>query len=116
MGNDITDDPFVLASQVIKVFYVEDESYKDWFVVMQDKVRDMYDMGGELCVNKEHLVEQVAKDTFNVTHNQNEWIRMKVDDNDDDDDDDDELCITQNAEDELDEGNETKDDGEENFF
>nr|DAD23150.1 TPA_asm: hypothetical protein HUJ06_024613 [Nelumbo nucifera] len=74
MGNYVTDDPFVLASQVKKVFYVEDESHKDWLVVMHAKIRDMYDMGDELCVNTKQLVEQVVEDTFDVTHNQNEWI------------------------------------------
>ncbi|KAK1406297.1 hypothetical protein QVD17_41590 [Tagetes erecta] len=44
-GGNITDDPFVLASQVDKVFYVTDPKNKDWEVVRHVKVRGVFDMG-----------------------------------------------------------------------
>ena len=44
-GANLTDDPFVLASQVDKVFYVRDPKHKDWEVVRHVKLRDAFDMG-----------------------------------------------------------------------
>jgi len=44
-GGNITDDPFVLAAQVDKVFYVTDPKNKDWEVVRHVKVRGVFDMG-----------------------------------------------------------------------
>ncbi|XP_071741432.1 uncharacterized protein [Rutidosis leptorrhynchoides] len=44
-GANITDDPFVLASQVDKVFYAIDPKNKDWEVVRHVKLRDVFDMG-----------------------------------------------------------------------
>ncbi|KAJ0592692.1 hypothetical protein HanHA300_Chr03g0088101 [Helianthus annuus] len=44
-GASLTDDPFVLAAQVDKVFYVTDPKHKDWEVVRFVKVRDVFDMG-----------------------------------------------------------------------
>ena len=45
--NDICDDPFVLASQAKKVFYVENKIQNDLLVVVHAKIRDVYDMGDE---------------------------------------------------------------------
>ncbi|KAI7748321.1 hypothetical protein M8C21_021101, partial [Ambrosia artemisiifolia] len=45
-GANLADDPYVLASQVDKVFYVTDPKNKDWEVVRHVKVRDVFDMGG----------------------------------------------------------------------
>ncbi|KAL7617786.1 hypothetical protein Lser_V15G02761 [Lactuca serriola] len=45
-GANLTDDPFVLASQVEKVFYVTDPKQKDWEIVKHVKLRDVFDMGG----------------------------------------------------------------------
>ncbi|XP_022024562.1 uncharacterized protein LOC110924892 [Helianthus annuus] len=44
-GANLTDDPFVLAAQVDKVFYITDPKHKDWEVVRHVKVRDVFDMG-----------------------------------------------------------------------
>ncbi|KAJ9545327.1 hypothetical protein OSB04_025034, partial [Centaurea solstitialis] len=43
-GVNILDDPFVLASQVDKVFYAHDPKLEDWFVVRHVKVRDAFNM------------------------------------------------------------------------
>ncbi|KAD3336511.1 hypothetical protein R6Q59_028656 [Mikania micrantha] len=45
-GSNLADDPFVMASQVDKVFYVTDPKQKGWEVVRHVKVRDMFDLGG----------------------------------------------------------------------
>ncbi|CAH9135796.1 unnamed protein product [Cuscuta epithymum] len=44
-GENLLDDPFVLASQVHKVFYAKDSKSKDWLVVRHVKVRDMFELG-----------------------------------------------------------------------
>ena len=36
------DEPYVLASEVLQVFYVEDKRDKDWFVIVKTKARDMF--------------------------------------------------------------------------
>jgi hypothetical protein len=45
-GTSLADDPYVLASQVDKVYYVMDPKHKNWEVVRHVKVRDAFDMGG----------------------------------------------------------------------
>ncbi|KAD4887908.1 hypothetical protein E3N88_19980 [Mikania micrantha] len=45
-GASLADDPFVLAAQVDKVFYVKDPKQIGWDVVRHVKVRDVFDMGG----------------------------------------------------------------------
>ncbi|KAD4888057.1 hypothetical protein E3N88_20130 [Mikania micrantha] len=44
-GVNLADDPYVMASQVEKVFYVGDPKHKNWEVVRHVKVRDAFDMG-----------------------------------------------------------------------
>ena len=46
-GDNLMDDPFILASQADKVFYTVDPKNKDWEVVRHVKVRDVFDMGGD---------------------------------------------------------------------
>nr|XP_043616177.1 uncharacterized protein LOC122588102 [Erigeron canadensis] len=43
-GANLLDDPFVLASQVDKVYYAQDPKLKDWFVARHVKVRDAFNM------------------------------------------------------------------------
>ena len=42
-GDEMMDEPYVLASQTTQVFYVEDKRHKDWYVVDKTKVRDLFD-------------------------------------------------------------------------
>lgn len=39
-----SDDPFILASQALLVFYVEDPTYIEWHVASKTKPRDLFDM------------------------------------------------------------------------
>nr|POF03251.1 hypothetical protein CFP56_55588 [Quercus suber] len=49
-GEEMVDEPYVLASQATQVFYVEDKRYKDWYVVVKTKVKDVFDTGiGPYC-------------------------------------------------------------------
>jgi hypothetical protein len=45
IGEQITDDPFVLSFQVSQVYYVADERNPNWVVVVKTKPRDVYDVG-----------------------------------------------------------------------
>ena len=44
-GDEMMDEPYVLASQAIQVFYVEDKRHKDWYVIVKTKVRNVFDAG-----------------------------------------------------------------------
>ncbi|XXG42875.1 hypothetical protein AAC387_Pa01g3044 [Persea americana] len=48
-----TNEPFVLASQALQVFYVEDPVERDWHVAIKTKPRDFFDMHGNVNVNEE---------------------------------------------------------------
>ena len=41
-GDEMIDEPYVLASQAIQVFYVEDKMSKNWYVVIKIKARDVF--------------------------------------------------------------------------
>ena len=44
------DEPYVLASEALQVFSVEDKRDKDWFIGVKTKARDEFDVGsGPLC-------------------------------------------------------------------
>lgn len=43
-GDNLLDDPFVLASQVDKVFYTHDSKFEDWMVARHVKVKDTFNM------------------------------------------------------------------------
>ena len=60
---NLTDDPFVLASQVDKVFYVRDPKHNDWEVVRHVKLRDAFDMG---IANDDQAVRYSNDNTFDV--------------------------------------------------
>ena len=39
----MVDEPYVLASQATRVFYIEEKRHKDWYVVVKTKARDVFD-------------------------------------------------------------------------
>jgi hypothetical protein len=43
-GDQITNEPYVLTSQVEQVFYIEDERNPDWACAMRTKPRNVYDI------------------------------------------------------------------------
>jgi hypothetical protein len=45
MGDLVTDDQYVLTSQVDQVFYVEDERNPGWACVVRTKPKNVYDVG-----------------------------------------------------------------------
>ena len=44
-GDEMMDEPYVLASLAIQVFYVEDKRHKDWYVIGKTKARVVFDAG-----------------------------------------------------------------------
>jgi hypothetical protein len=50
-GERLVDEPYILASQAIQVYYVKDPIEIDWCAVVQSKPRDLYDMEheNEIC-------------------------------------------------------------------
>ena len=50
VGDELMDEPYVLASKASQVFYVVEKRDKDWFVVVKSKARDVFDAGSSpLC-------------------------------------------------------------------
>jgi hypothetical protein len=45
IGEWITNEPFVLTSQVDQVFYIKDEMNPDWACIVRTKPRNVYDVG-----------------------------------------------------------------------
>ena len=64
-GDKIMDEPYVLASQVTKVFYVEDKRHKHWYIVVKTKVRDVFDAG----IGPQHEENDVYSFSENVPYN-----------------------------------------------
>jgi len=52
-GEKVSDEPFILASQAVQVFYVPEHAGSEWVSVHQSKPRDFYDMDN---LESEHLV------------------------------------------------------------
>jgi len=46
-GENMLDEPFILASQAVQVYYVKEGPESDWYAVAQSKPRDLYDMAVE---------------------------------------------------------------------
>jgi hypothetical protein len=51
-GEKVSDEPFILASQAVQVFYVPENAGSEWVSVHQSKPRDFYDMDN---LESEHL-------------------------------------------------------------
>ena len=51
-GEKISDEPFILASQALQVYYIHDPIDTDWAAVIQSKPRDVYDFDN---LDSEHI-------------------------------------------------------------
>ena len=51
-GEKISDEPFILASQALQVYYIRDPIDTDWAAVIQSKPRDVYDFDN---LDSEHI-------------------------------------------------------------
>ena len=80
-GVKSTDEPFVLASQVQQVFYVQDLLQPEWRVVVRTKPRDIYEMGEELSFesNSQHQFDNnEIMEECNVGIEEVIWVRNDV--------------------------------------
>jgi hypothetical protein len=84
-GEMITDEPYVLTSQVNQVFYVEDERDRDWACAVKIKPRNVYDVGrGEgphdVCENHHECEPMIttSPDCHN-TGDDVDYVRVDVD-------------------------------------
>lgn len=79
IGERITDDPFVLSSQVSQVFYVFNEKGLNWIVVVKTKLRDKYDIDKDDMTNDEYILNECNNpkidDTIDVATNDVAWVR-----------------------------------------
>ncbi|KAL4583288.1 hypothetical protein LXL04_007858 [Taraxacum kok-saghyz] len=69
-GANLTDDPFVFASQVDKVFYSTDSKHMGWEVVRHVKLRDAFDMGvadDDINGDDVPILHRIGDDGINVT-------------------------------------------------
>ena len=69
-GEKLSDEPFILASQAIQVYYVPDPIDKEWAAVVQSKPRDVYDFDNledEHIDNDNGLLVQLSDLNASVT-------------------------------------------------
>lgn len=80
IGQEITDEPYVLVSQAKQVFYVEDPTDLNWHIVVRTKAQDLYDLGDEddgLFDTESHDNQQIIigeEDDSNSV----KWVRPNV--------------------------------------
>ena len=66
-GDRLINEPYILASQALQVFYVEDVRHKNWAMVVKTKPKDVFDVG----INASHDDDDDEVDTYleNVPYN-----------------------------------------------
>ena len=69
-GDEIMDEPYVLASQATQVFYVEDKRQKDWYVVVKTKARDVFDASIGPQLDKDDTYSFSKKVPYNISINE----------------------------------------------
>ncbi|EAZ41884.1 hypothetical protein OsJ_26431 [Oryza sativa Japonica Group] len=64
-GSKLSDEPFILASQAVQVYYVEDPSDNGWSAVIETKPRDFYDMAKVQTESSDHERKIMARERGN---------------------------------------------------
>jgi len=90
-GNDVFDEPFILATQATQVYYVQDLFDTDWYAVLDATPRDYFDMGARIDDNEDENdsynptepqplpIENLSND-IPIDHDEDEnWIRNDID-------------------------------------
>lgn len=80
-GHQLSDEPFILASQAKQVFYVHDPIEKDWQIVVHTKPRDLFDMDSEISTDdiELHFNNDMFENTENAIMNEEvNWIRSDM--------------------------------------
>ena len=68
-GDRLIDKPYVLASQVLQVFYVEDVRHKYWTVVVKTKPKEVFDVGINASHDDDDDNDEVGTYLENVPYN-----------------------------------------------
>ncbi|OMO72736.1 Transposase, Ptta/En/Spm, plant [Corchorus capsularis] len=78
-GSNLVDEPFILASQAQKVFYIKDEWDNGWVVVKHAKLRDTFDMGDRegSTVSNQKAVEMQGTEVDELNASGQERRRFK---------------------------------------
>ena len=62
-GESVDDEPYIFASEAQPVYYVDDETNKDWSIAIPLKPRDLFDMGeygeSQLCEHALHREQDI---------------------------------------------------------
>ncbi|WMV30384.1 hypothetical protein MTR67_023769 [Solanum verrucosum] len=83
-GHQLSDEPFIFASQAQQVFYVDHPMEKEWRIVVKLKPRGFYDLGDDTPTiehkegHMELWPEQQLDDTTFETEEDIEWVREGV--------------------------------------
>lgn len=79
-GNQLSDEPFILATQAKQVFYVQDPIEKEWQIVVHTKPRDFFDMQGDILTDDiEFQVDNdIPKNIINEIEEEFSWNRNDV--------------------------------------
>jgi hypothetical protein len=90
-GNDVIDEPFILATQATQVYYIQDLIYTDWHAVVDATPRDYFDMDSIIDDNEgetysyyptepQHLPTENMSNDIPSHHDEDEnWIRNDID-------------------------------------
>ncbi|XP_039142864.1 uncharacterized protein LOC120280181 isoform X1 [Dioscorea cayenensis subsp. rotundata] len=87
-GANEYDEPFILASQALQAFYVEDPSEPNWHVAIQTKPRDFYDMQNDpsnedylqsIPCNELNLVDDIFSGDNNINWERTDMEGVMVD-------------------------------------
>ena len=68
-GDRLIDEPYVLASWALQVFYVEDVRHKDWVVVVKTKPKEVFDVGINASHDDDDDDDEVGTYLKNVPYN-----------------------------------------------
>lgn len=79
-GDQLSDEPFILACQAKQVFYVQDPVEKDWKVVIHTKPRDFFDMQQEVSTDdiEVHLENIIIGTSTNEAEEEFSWNKNDV--------------------------------------
>nr|POE77226.1 hypothetical protein CFP56_36640 [Quercus suber] len=66
-GDRMIDEPCVLASQALNVFYVEDPRHEDWMAIIKTKASAVFDVGLGASSNNDDVDNFCENVTYNIT-------------------------------------------------
>ncbi|OMO51015.1 Transposase, Ptta/En/Spm, plant [Corchorus capsularis] len=77
-GDSLVNEPFILAEQAKKVFYIKGERDNGWCVVKHAKLRNAFDMGDESTFRSNQRNLEILDTEVDDSNNSSIWVRTKV--------------------------------------